>query len=186
MPVNERINETSGSRIKPGGIRLITMGEIALARPLYGNGLRYNQIWLHRESYLPLNLQPVDVAMSPNGEMWFREDTYSHDFSMEVDVQKKHRFMHEMMHVWQAQYGMFVRTRGLFSRFADYSYRLDKTAIRHYSLEQQASLVSDYWLLQTYGFKNYMYLHTLRDYSPEESGYSLLQRYRTAMRGFPV
>ncbi len=66
---------------------------------------------------------------------------------------KKHRFMHELMHVWQAQHGMFVRTRGLFSRFADYSYSLDKENIRHYSLEQQASLVSDYWLLQAYGFK---------------------------------
>ena len=99
MPVNERINATSGTRIKPGGVRLITMGEIALVRPLYGGRLRYNQIWVHRESYLPFNLQSIDVAMSPNGEMWFREDTYSHDFSMEVDVQKKHRFMHEMMHV---------------------------------------------------------------------------------------
>ncbi len=96
MPVNERINVTSGTPINPGGVRLITMGEIALARSLYGYGLRYNQIWVHRESYLPFNLQPVDVAMSPNGEMWFREDTYSHDFSMEADVQKKHRFMHEM------------------------------------------------------------------------------------------
>ncbi len=186
MPVNERINATSGTRIKPGGVRLITMGEIALASSLYGERLRYNQIWVHRESYLPFNLQPVDVAMSPNGEMWFREDTYSHDFSMEVDVQKKHRFMHEMMHVWQAQHGMFVRTRGLFSRFADYSYSLDKADIWHYSLEQQASLVSDYWLLQTYGFRNYMFLPTLRDYSPKNSDDSLLQRYRSVMKGFPV
>ena len=176
MPVNERINVTSGTPINPGGVRLITMGEIALARSLYGYGLRYNQIWVHRESYLPFNLQPVDVAMSPNGEMWL----------MEADVQKKHRFMHEMMHVWQAQHGMFVRTRGLFSRFADYSYSLDKADIRHYSLEQQASLVSDYWLLQTYGFRKYMYLPALRDYSPEEPDDSLLQRYRSVMKGFPA
>jgi len=186
MPVNERINATSGTHIKQGGVRLITIGEIALASSLYGCGLRYYQIWVHRESYLPFNLQPIDVAMSPNGEMWFREDTYSHDFSNEVDVQKKHRFMHEMMHVWQAQHGMFVRTRGLFSRFADYSYSLDKSDIRHYSLEQQASLVSDYWLLQTYGFRNYMYLTALRDYSPEESDTILLQRYRSVMKGFPA
>ncbi|WP_147630578.1 type IV secretion protein Rhs [Raoultella ornithinolytica] len=91
-----------------------------------------------------------------------------------------------MMHVWQAQHGMFVRTRGLFSRFADYSYSLDKADIRHYSLEQQASLVSDYWLLQTYGFRKYMYLPALRDYSPEEPDDSLLQRYRSVMKGFPA
>lgn len=186
MPVNERIRATSGTMIHPGGLRLLTLGEIALARSLYGYGLKYNKIWVHRESYLPLNLQPIDVAMSPNGEMWFREDTYSHDFSMEADVQKKHRFMHEMMHVWQTQHGMFVRTRGLFSRFADYSYSLDKVDIRHYSLEQQASLVSDYWLLKTYGFRNYMYLPALRNYDPKESDYSLLQRYRSVMKGFPA
>lgn len=186
MPVNERIRATSGTRIAPGGVRLITMGEIGLASSLYGCGLRYNKIWVHRESYLPFNLQPIDVAMSPNGEMWFREDTYSHDFSMEADVQKKHRFMHEMMHVWQAQHGMCVRTRGLFSRFADYSYSLDKDDIRHYSLEQQASLVSDYWLLQAYGFRNYMYLPALRDYHPKKSDFLLLQEYRNVMKGFPA
>ncbi|AWD01887.1 type IV secretion protein Rhs [Klebsiella aerogenes] len=185
MPVNERINATSGTRIKPGGTRLITTGEIGLLRALYNYGIRYNTVWIHRESYLPFNLQPIDIAMSPNGEMWFREDTYSHDFSMEVDVQKKHRFMHELMHVWQAQHGMFVRTRGLFSRFADYSYSLDKENIRHYSLEQQASLVSDYWLLQAYGFKNYLYLPALRDYDHKESDYTLLQKYKLVMKGFP-
>lgn len=86
MAVNERVRATSGTRIALGGVRLITMGEIGLARSLYSNGLRYNKICVHRESYLPFNLQPIDVAMSPNGEMWFREDTYSHDFSMEADV----------------------------------------------------------------------------------------------------
>ncbi len=185
MPVNESVRATSGTRITPGGVRLITMGEIALARSLYGYGLSYNQIWVHRESYLPFNLQPVDVAMTPNGEMWFREDTYSHDFSMDI-LEKKHRFMHEMMHVWQAQHGMFVRTRGLFSRFADYSYSLDKTDIRHYSLEQQASLVSDYWLLLTYGFRGNTDLIEYRDYAPDESVHSLIEKYKSVMKGFPA
>lgn len=161
------------------------MGEIVLARSLYGYGLRYNKIWVHRESYLPFNLQPVDIAMSPNGEMWFREDTYSHDFSMDI-LEKKHRFMHEMMHVWQAQRGMFVRTRGLFSRFADYSYSLDKVDIRHYSLEQQASLVSDYWLLLTYGFRGNTNLIQYRDYDPDESVHSLIEKYKSAIKGFPA
>lgn len=118
--------------------------------------------------------------------MWFREDTYSHDFSMEADVQKKHRFMHEMMHVWQSQHGMFVRTRGLFSRFADYSYSLDKTDIRHYSLEQQASLVSDYWLLLIYGFEGNTHLIQYRDYDYGEPVHSLIAKYKSVMKGFPA
>ena len=111
MPVNERIDPTSGTRIKPDGLRLLTIGEIALAKTLFGGSLIYSKIWVHRESYLPFNLQPIDVAMTPNGELWFREETYSHDFSLD-GLKKKHRFMHEMVHAWQAQKGMFVRTRG--------------------------------------------------------------------------
>jgi len=122
--------------------------------------------------------------MSPNGEMWFREETYSHDFSRE-QLAKKHRFMHELMHVWQAQKGMSVRTRGLFSRFADYSYSLDKANIFDYGLEQQASLVSDYWLLLKYGFSGNNGLYAYRDYNPGESVYSLLQKYQKVMKGFP-
>lgn len=185
MPVDERITPTSGTPITPGGVRQLTLGEIALARTLYGDSINYSRVWVHRESYLPFNLQPVDIAMSPNGEMWYREDTYSPDFALENDIQKKHRFMHEMMHVWQAQKGMFVRTRGLFSRFADYSYSLDKADLLHYGLEQQASIVSDYWLLQHHRFANYMYLPVYRDYKPRESVYSLLQKYRAVLKGFP-
>lgn len=184
MPVDERIRPASGTPITPGGVRLLTLGEIALAKTLYGYSINYNKVWVHRESYLPFNLQPVNIAMSPNGEMWYREDTYSPDFSMDKLV-KKHRFMHEMMHVWQAQKGMFVRTRGLFSRFADYSYRLDKADIFHYSLEQQASLVSDYWLLKYYGFEGNNGLYVYRDYNSNESIYSLLKRYKAVMKGFP-
>lgn len=40
--------------------------------------------------------------MTPNGELWFREETYSHDFSLD-GLKKKHRFMHEMVHARQAQ-----------------------------------------------------------------------------------
>lgn len=185
MPVDERIKATSGTAIVPGGVRLLTLGEIALAKTLYGNSIAYHKVWVHRESYLPFNLQPVDVAMAPNGEMWFREETYSHDFSLDALV-KKHRFMHEMMHVWQAQKGMFVRTRGLFSRLTDYGYSLDKADLLHYGLEQQASIVSDYWLLLTYGFntKN-SYLIEYRDYNLTDPFHEQVRKYKSILKGFP-
>lgn len=185
MPVNERIQPTSGTPINPGGIRQLTIGEIALAKTLYGYSIRYHRVWVHRESYLPFNLQPVNVAMSPNGEMWFREDTYSPDFSLEEDLAKKHIFMHEMMHVWQTQKGMFVRTRGLFSGIADYSYNLDKVDILHYSLEQQASIVSDYWLLKYNGLENNQFLLKYRDLYLKETLYYLLKKYKNIFKGFP-
>ncbi len=185
MPVNERIKPTSGTPIVPGGVRQLTIGEIALAKTLYGHSIRYSRVWVHRESYLPFNLQPIDVAMSPNGEMWFREKTYSPDFSLEGNIEKKHRFMHEMMHVWQNQNGMFVRTRGIFSGIADYSYSLDKTELFHYNLEQQASIVSDYWLLKQHGLENNEYLFEYRDLHLNETIYYLLEKYRVVLKGFP-
>ena len=184
MQHKRELEPTSGTAILPGGIRLLTVGEIAMAKTLYGYSINYSRVWIHRESYLPFNLQPINVAMTPNGEMWYREDTYSPEFSKDL-LNKKHIFMHEMMHVWQTQKGMFVRTRGLFSRFADYSYSLDKSDIFHYGLEQQASLVSDYWLLLTYGFEGTGGLYTYRDYDPQEPVYSLIQKYRKVMKGFP-
>lgn len=186
MPVDESIIPTSGMAIHPGGVRQLTLGEIALAKTLFGGSLIYYKIWVHRESYLPFNLQPVDVAMTPNGELWFREGTYSPDFSLESDIQKKHRFMHEMVHAWQAQKGMFVRTRGLFSRFAHYDYSLDKADFLHYGLEQQASIASDYWLLVTYGFnRDTTYLAEYRDYNPNMSNHELIRKYKAVLKGFP-
>ncbi|BDH45141.1 hypothetical protein TUM12370_11850 [Salmonella enterica subsp. enterica serovar Choleraesuis] len=93
--------------------------------------------------------------------------------------------MHEMVHAWQTQKGMFVRTRGLFFRFADYSYSPDKTNFFHYSLEQQASIASDYWLLLNSGLLRPNDLHKYRNFNPKKSTHSLLARYKAAMKGFP-
>ncbi len=184
MSVNTTIRPTSGTPISPGGVRQLTVGEIHLATTLYGFSIRYSSVWVHRESYLPFNMQPDDIAMSPNGEMWFREGTYSPDFSLD-HLGKKHRFLHEMMHVWQTQKGMFVRTRGLFSRFADYTYSLNKANLLCYSLEQQATIVSDYWLLIHYGFYGNRDLFAYRDYNPNEPVRSLVAKYRSVLKRFP-
>jgi hypothetical protein len=80
---------------------------------------------------------------------------------------------------------MFVRTRGLFSRFADYSYSLDKADFMHYGLEQQASIASDYWLLITYGFnRDTSYLAEYRDYTPGVSNHDLIRKYKVVLKGF--
>ncbi len=43
--------------IKHGGLRLMTPGEINLANSLYNSTIRYNQVWIHRGSYLPFEMQ---------------------------------------------------------------------------------------------------------------------------------
>ncbi|WP_370458085.1 hypothetical protein [Cronobacter sp. EKM102R] len=71
-------------RIKYGGIRLLTMGEIKLAQSVFASTIDYSKVWIHRGSYLPFNLQNRNAAMTPNGEIYFR-DHYREDFSQSTD-----------------------------------------------------------------------------------------------------
>jgi len=176
--------------INRGGLRLLTLGEINLARTVYGFTIRYNEVWIHRASYLPFNMQQNNVAMTPNGEMYFQEDVYEPDYSMPFQSMKRedgqHIFLHEMMHVWQIQHGMWVRTRGAFSWAADYTYDLDKPNLSNYGMEQQACIVSDYWLLKTYGFFGHENLYSLRNYDPSEPTLELMARYKKVLGSFPL
>ncbi|CCJ71116.1 hypothetical protein BN137_452 [Cronobacter condimenti 1330] len=49
--------------------------------------------------------------------------------------------------------------RGLFSWAADYYYKLDKATLTDYSLEQQASIIADYWLILVYGMNTWISFH---------------------------
>lgn len=172
--------------IDRGGLRRLTLGEVNLARTLYAFTIRYNEVWIHRSSYLPFNMQANNVAMTPNGEMYFQEDVYEPDFSCPTDrVGGQHIFLHEMMHVWQHQRGIMVRMRGMLSWAVDYYYELDKPHLLDYGIENQACIVSDYWLLKTYGFGNRSDLYHLKNYDPSEPTLSLISRYEKVLRGFP-
>lgn len=60
--------------------------------------------------------------------------------------------MHEMTHVWQHQHGMWVRIRGVFSWVSTYKYVIDPNKnLSKYSMEQQAQIIADYFLLKKYG-----------------------------------
>lgn len=180
-------NSIEWPKTQEGGLRRLRLGEINLASSLYGFSIHYNRVWIHLESYLPLNLQQTDIGMTPNGEMWFRQDKYEDDFSMPKKGKEDqlHLFMHEMMHVWQHQRGMWVRTRGLVSFLADYSYSLDKPNLLDYGLEQQASIVSDYWLLKNYGFSKNSGLIDYKDYNPSEPYHELKMKYERVLGSFP-
>lgn len=80
------------SRIKEGGLRLLTTGEIQLAHSVFLSTIDYSKVWIHRESYLPFNLQDKNTAMTPDGEIYFR-DQYCDDFSQTTD-DLQHMFIH--------------------------------------------------------------------------------------------
>lgn len=141
---------TTGRR--EGTLRLMTLGEIAMARQFYGDAIVYSRVWIHCDSYFPFGLQHPDYVMAPNGEIWYRKERYKDDFSLpSATLQEKHTFIHELGHVWQHQHGQWVRIRGAFSWAANYFYQLDREKLTDYPLEQQASILADYWLLHIHG-----------------------------------
>ncbi|MCM5694986.1 MULTISPECIES: type IV secretion protein Rhs [unclassified Leclercia] len=143
-------------RIKEGGVRLLTTGEIQLAHSVFLSTIDYSKVWIHRESYLPFNLQDKNTAMTPDGEIYFR-DQYCDDFSLTTDS-LQHLFIHEMGHVWQREKGMNVIVRGLVSWMVSYRYTLDGRLLSEYPMEQQAQIIADNFVLQRFGYDAWNYL----------------------------
>jgi len=166
------------------GVRLLTSGEIYLARELFRNSIEYNKVWIHHGSYLPFDIQSNNTAMTPNGEMWFEKDVYRDDFS-QTTIDYQYLFMHEMMHVWQYQHGMNVRMRGLVSWVVDYKYDFDKSSLSFYPMEQQASIVADYWLLTMLDYLTYHRMNKYKNHERNKPVNDLTEKYRSILRCFP-
>lgn len=174
-------------KIKERGLRLLTEGEIQLAQSVFASTIDYSKVWIHRDSYLPLNLQNEDTAMTPNGEIYFRNQ-YRDDFSQSTD-DLQYLFIHEMSHVWQRARGMNVIGRGLVSWMVSYRYTLDGRLLSEYPMEQQAQIIADNFVLQAFGyriwcnFENAEYPSITLDGDISES--AIQQGYSNALRGFP-
>ncbi|HDI3031690.1 TPA: type IV secretion protein Rhs [Cronobacter turicensis] len=180
--------ETQGQfRIKYGGIRLLTMGEIKLAQSVFESTIDYSNVWIHWDSYLPFNLQNGNAAMTPNGEIYFR-DHYRDDFSQSTDYMQ-HMFIHEMSHVWQRERGMNVICRGLVSWLVSYRYKLDGRLLSEYPMEQQAQVIADNFILQTFGYEIWNHLENKKypdiTLDGDISEPVIRAGYRAALRGFP-
>lgn len=130
--------------------RKLTDGEIALARSVFGDAIRYDVVRVRHRKWI--FFQPRRIVMAPMGHLHFhpRGEAYCDDFSCPASdaLKAKGLFLHEMVHVWQAQ------TRGRWylvlmrHPFATYDYSLKPGwPLARYGLEQQAEIVRHYWLL---------------------------------------
>jgi hypothetical protein len=126
--------------------RPLTAGEIDLARSVFGECVDYSKVRLVKGRWWPL--QPPNTAMAPMGNIYFHPDGggWSDDFANEP-VRRQAFFIHEMVHVWQAQAkGRFYLPlmRHPFCRY-DYELTAGKPFDR-YGLEQQAEIVTHRFL----------------------------------------
>ncbi len=126
----------------------MTQGEIALARSIFGDAVDYDKVTIRRKKWFPF--QPRGITMAPRGHIHFHPlgDAYCDDFSHENVFRQAH-FIHEMVHVWQAQkHGSWWL---VFSRmpWAPYGYSLKPGwPLERYGIEQQAEIVRHAFMLR--------------------------------------
>jgi hypothetical protein len=127
--------------------RALTAGEITLARSVFGDAIAYDRVTIRNRKWA--FFQPRRVTMAPMGHIHFhpRGDAYCADFC-DATLGGQGHFIHEMVHVWQAQtrgrwYLVFMRWPGM-----RYSYSLKPGwPLARYNLEQQAEIVRHAFLL---------------------------------------
>jgi hypothetical protein len=86
--------------------------------------------------------------MAPDGHLWFhpKNDLFCDDFC-DRDLGLQGLFIHELVHIWQHQQGVFLPLRRHpFCRY-DYSLKPGWTLDR-YGIEQQAEIVRHIFLLR--------------------------------------
>ena len=90
--------------------RYLTDGEIKLARSVFGDSLKLDDIQL-RTAWWVLK----HYAVSPNGSIYFHPADWIEDFS-QAPLGKQSWLIHELTHVWQLQQGLKVVRGALISR----------------------------------------------------------------------
>ncbi|CAN5816612.1 hypothetical protein BH11MYX2_BH11MYX2_03370 [soil metagenome] len=129
--------------------RPLTDGEIAMLKPIFRDGVDYPQVRVIDNSF---PLQPENVYMTPRGHIYAPGTLYSSDFSL-GSYGIRSTFVHEMTHVWQFSNGMdliargaieTLKYRGNYEKAYPYELAADRDLVE-YGMEQQASLVEDYF-----------------------------------------
>jgi hypothetical protein len=126
--------------------RRLTAREIALVRSIFGDAIDLDRVRIHNRRWWWF--QPRQITMAPDGHLWFhpKNDLFCDDFC-DRNVALQGLFIHEMVHVWQHQSGIFLPLRR--HPFCRYSYSLKPGwTLRQYGIEQQAEIVRHIFLLR--------------------------------------
>ncbi len=135
--------------------RALTTGERDVLVALFAGALDLDAIHVVQDKYVPF--QGDDTYMTPENDMFAPGALYLEDFSLpEIEPYVASTLVHEMTHAWQHQSGMdliaagaitFAATGGDYQ--AAYPYALDPAKdLTDYNVEQQASIIEDYYLLK--------------------------------------
>lgn len=124
--------------------RKLAAGEIALARSVFGDRIRLDNVELKTAWWVLKN-----YAVSPNGNIYFHPADWVADFS-QCSLSKQSWLIHELTHVWQLQQGLKVVRGAIMNRRYAYVLEVGKPFL-NYGIEQQARMVQDYFVSRHHG-----------------------------------
>lgn len=116
---------------------------------MFGGAIDYAQARIANRKWA--FFQPKRVTMAPRGCIYFhpKGGLYRDDFA-EAGLSEQGLFIHEMVHIWQHQKGIFLPlVRHPFCRY-DYALKPGQPLYR-YGIEQQAEIVRHAFLLREGG-----------------------------------
>ncbi|ANF83084.1 hypothetical protein A3K93_03470 [Acinetobacter sp. NCu2D-2] len=133
--------------------RSLTSGEVQLCRQVFGDLIRYSDVYVMNHPYLPW--QARDVIMAPSGFIHARAFHFKADYSKE-SLSYQALFIHEMAHILQYQKNINVLLKGAllqsayflsFKRYNPYAYTLEANkSYWDYNIEQQGDIARDIFL----------------------------------------
>ena len=132
------------ARMKPLSLRWLTAAEQALAREVFGSGIRHpERVRIFAQPVFPRPFTPGSA-----GVVYPVRESLQ-DFT-EGSLGDQATFVHEMVHVWQAQKGVILPIAKLQAGDSDAAYRydLDAQMFDRMDIEQQARVVEHHFVLQ--------------------------------------
>lgn len=128
--------------------RPLTQGEKELARSVYRDAIKLDEVTIKRRKWFPF--QPRHVLMAPCGHIHIhpKSSLWSDDYSQEK-LNLQGLFLHELCHVWQAQQRGKYYLPLMRHPFCTYHYVIRPGwKLERYGLEQQAEIVRHVFLLR--------------------------------------
>jgi len=140
--------QTRTDLMHPGEKRLLTDGEIALGRTVFGDEIDWPRVRVFQTRPLGFG------AMVPLGRtIVFSKWRAARDFA-NASLDEQGWFVHELMHVWQAKRGVLLAGAklGALGKGA-YIYKSRKgVRLKHYNIERQAEIARHLFLARA-GFE---------------------------------
>ena len=135
------------------GYRNLTIGELALAKGIYGDGIDYTSIKIFDRAAGIFGVDLANTVTSPNGNIYYPKDDprYALDIST-GSFDQRGTFIHELKHVDQQQDGVDILGRRL-AEGGDYDFRdkikfdpktgLVVVPFANWTIEEQAAFVEE-------------------------------------------